>query len=327
MALLRIGILGAAGIAPRSIIAPARRRSDVLVVAVASLRPNAARAYAAEHGIARAHESYEALINDPGIDLVYNALHPAAHARWSIAALGAGKHVLCEKPIAMNSGEALAMHAAATRNKRRLIEAFHDRYHPLTLHLLSLRDTGKLGALRAARADFAVDIPYEPRSIRHDPKLGGGAMMDLGCYPVHWLRTLFGSEPQVLQAAGERNPLGADLRMRATLQFPSGATAELMVDMAGGPMKAALHVESTRGTLSVLNPVLPHLGHSVSCSMGPVSRQYTVAGATSFDHQLEAVIDGLARHEPLPTEGADSIANMTAIEKIYVAAGFDIPGS
>lgn len=126
--MLRIGILGTAGIAPAAVIGPARRRTDV--VAVASRREESARQYAESNGIERFYGDYSALLSDPGVDLVYNALPPSEHATWSIAALQAGKHVLCEKPFAMNAGEAAQMLEAAQSSGHRLIEAFHDRYHP-----------------------------------------------------------------------------------------------------------------------------------------------------------------------------------------------------
>ncbi|WBM79998.1 Gfo/Idh/MocA family oxidoreductase [Cryobacterium breve] len=131
--MLRIGILGAAGIAPAAIIRPARRRTDVVIAAVASRRASAAAAYALEHGIERSYGDYRALLADPDIDLVYVALPPSEHAEWSIAALEAGKDVLCEKPFAMNATEAGRMRRVAAETGQRLIEAFHDRYHPLSL--------------------------------------------------------------------------------------------------------------------------------------------------------------------------------------------------
>jgi predicted dehydrogenase len=320
--MLKVGILGAAGIAPRSIIAPARRRHDVAVAAVASARPGAAEAYAAIHGIPRVFSSYAALIADQAIDIVYNALPPVAHAAWSIAALEAGKHVLCEKPVAMTAAEARRMIDVARRHDRILMEGFHDRYHPLTLRLLNLRDSGRLGTLRFVRAEFQVDLPFDPRSIRHDPAQGGGAMMDLGCYPLHWLRTLFASEPRIVSAEGAAGPLGVDERMAATLAF-GAASAELAADMTQGPMRAHLHVECEQGTLDILNPVLPHLGHSVTENLGGVQRQYTVAGQTSFDHQLQALVDAVTLGTPPLTGGTDAVANMVAIEAICRAAGFD----
>ena len=204
---LRIGILGAAGIAPAAIIRPARRRTDTVIVAVASRRASAAAEYAETHAIERSYGAYAELLDDPDIDLVYIALPPSEHMQWSIAALEAGKHVLCEKPFAMNEAQAERMTgvAAATglpphRGLSRPVPPAErrDRAHP------GIRSLGRprLGAGRTSRAR----IRYDPRSIRHDPAVGGGSLMDLGCYPVHWVRTLLGEEPSVTGSRSHTEP-------------------------------------------------------------------------------------------------------------------------
>jgi predicted dehydrogenase len=321
----RIGILGAAGIAPQAVIEPARRRDDVVVHAVASRRPGAAAEYARKHKIANAYEGYEALLADPAIEVVYNALPPSEHARWSIAALEAGKHVLCEKPFAMNSAEAAQMVAAAERSGHLLVEAFHDRHHPAFLHLLKLKQGGKLGRIKTVKAEFAVTIPFDPKSIRHDPEAGGGALMDLGCYPIHWVRAFLNEEPDlVVAASGTRNPLGVDESIIATLRFPSGILADVSCGMAKGtPFKALLTVQCEHGSVEIENPVLPHRGHSIRERLQGAFRQHTVAGGTTYDYQLQALLDLLdGRTAPL-TGGADAVGNMAVIDAIYAKAGFE----
>ena len=320
----RIGILGAAGIAPQAIIEPARRRKDVAVHAVASRRPGVTVEYARKHRIPVSHEGYEALLADPDIDIVYNALPPSEHARWSIAALEAGKDVLCEKPFAMNAAEARTMVAAAERTGKHLIEAFHDRYHPAFLHLLRLRDGGVLGKLKSIKAEFSVSIPFDPRSIRHDPAAGGGALMDLGCYPVHRVRTLAGEEPDIVVAAsGARNPLGVDESITATLRFPSGVFADVSCGMAKGtPFRALLAIHCDNGTVEVENPVLAHRGHSIRERLNGGFLHHTVAGGTTYDYQLQALLDVVdGRAQPI-TGGADAVGNMATIDAIYAKAGF-----
>lgn len=320
----RIGILGAAGIAPQAVIEPARRRDDVVVHAVASRRPGVAAEYARKHRLAIGYDGYAALLADPDIDIVYNALPPSEHARWSIAALEAGKHVLCEKPFAMNAGEAEAMVGAARAAGRHLLEAFHDRHHPAFRHLMALDQAGALGRIKTVKAEFAASIPFDPKSIRHDPAAGGGALMDLGCYPVHWVRVLLGEEPDlVVAASGTRNPLGVDESITATLRFPSGILADVSCGMAKGtPFRALLTVQCERGSVEIENPVLPHRGHSIRERLGGGFRHHTVAGGTSYDFQLQALLDVLSgRAEPL-TGGADAIGNMAVIDAIYEKAGF-----
>jgi len=316
----RIGILGAAGIAPRSIIQPTRRRQDATIHAVASRRPGSARAYADTHAIPAAYESYEALLADPAIDIVYNALPPAGHAEWTLKALAAGKHVLCEKPLAMHAREAATMVAAAGQAGRVLAEAFHDRYHPVFLHLLELRQSGALGAIRGLVAEFHVDIPFDPANIRHDPAQGGGAMMDLGCYPVHWLRSFMQTEPAVISARATPTPLGVDQRMEAELVFPGGIAARLIADIADPPFRGLLRIEAENGVVELDNPCLPHKGHSLREWLGGGYREHTLAGGTTYDYQLAAFIDAVERGTPLPTGGTDAIGNMRVVDAIYAKA-------
>ncbi|KQR20434.1 dehydrogenase [Agreia sp. Leaf335] len=322
--MLRIGILGAAGIAPNAIITPARRRDDVEIAAVASRSASSASAYASAHSIPRSHGGYEQLLADPDVDLIYNALPPSEHARWSIAALEAGKNVLCEKPFAMSAEEARLMTTAASDTGLRLIEAFHDRYHPLSAEVDRIVASGRLGDIVSAHADFSASIPFDPASIRHDPAVGGGSLMDLGCYPVHWLRALMADEPEVLDATATVNSLGADLSMDASLRFASGTTARMTCSMVDGTeLNSSLDVVGTLATLHVDNMVFPSKGHYVSETRDGIVRNWTVAGRETYDHQLAAIVDGLASGEKLLTEGEDSVAQMQAIDSIYAAAGFE----
>jgi predicted dehydrogenase len=314
-----IGILGAAGIAPAVVLRPARRRDDVVVAAVASRR--GARGYADRFGIERAYDSYEQLLADPGLDLVYNPLPPSLHARWSIAALESDKHVLCEKPFAMNAAEAERMIEVAERSGRRVIEAFHDHYHPLSGWVRRFLAQRGLGAVRRVEAVFTGATPFDPNSIRHEPALGGGALMDLGCYPIHWLRAGLGAEPEVRRAQARLNPLGADLEIEADLEFPGGVAARVRASMAEGvPLASTFTAEGERGVLQVDNLVFPAQGHSIATEIDGVPRRCTVAGEETYDHQLAAVVDALASGEPLPTEGRDSVLNMRVIDAVYAAA-------
>jgi predicted dehydrogenase len=323
--MLRIGIFGAAGIAPRSIIQPARRRSDVVIHGVASRRADAGTRYAALHQIERAYDSYDAMLADPEIDIVYNALPPAGHAQWSIAALESGKHVLCEKPIAMTSAEARSMFAVANQTGKILMEAFHDRYHPVFLHLLDLKKSGKLGTIRSVKAEFYVDIPFDEKSIRHDPTQGGGCMMDLGCYPLHWLRSFFGTEPEVLSAKAKLTTLGVDESMVAKLRFGS-IDAELIADIARQPFEARISVVGEKGGVEIDNPVLPHKGHSIRETIDGRLQEFTLPGGTTYDYQLSAFLDAIASGIAPITGEADAINNMMALEEIYRVAGLSVGG-
>src|SRR5690606_33944036 len=149
------------------------------------------------------------------------------------------------------------------------------------------------GHIKTVKAEFAVTIPFDPKSIRHDPAAGGGALMDLGCYPVHWVRSLLGEEPDfVVAASGTRTPLGVDESITATLRFPSGILADVSCGMAKGtPFRALLSVQGEHGTVEVENPALPHRGHSIRERLAGGFRHHTLAGGTSYDFQLAALID------------------------------------
>jgi predicted dehydrogenase len=325
--MIRIGILGAAKIAPAAIIKPANLRDDCEVVAVAARSPERARLYAAEHGIPHIADSYEDLIARSDIDLIYNALPPHRHANLSNASLEAGKAVLCEKPFAMNADEARQMVDASQRTGRPLLEAFHYRFHPAFQRVFDIVRGGRLGTIRCVEAAFDVTIPYRPGELRHTLEVGGGALMDLGCYPVHWVRTLVGREPEIVSAASQCDNPGVDISMEAELRFPSGETASIHSSMAPNTkFNAWIRVDGSEGHLEIVNPIHPHRGHTITTIINGASRTLTAPGQTTYDHQLAHVMDVLAgRAQPL-TGGRDALANMAAIDAIYRAAGLSPRG-
>ncbi len=324
--MIRMGLLGASKIAPQALIAPVRRRDDCEIVCVAARDGDRASAYAWQHGIPESLSSYEALIAHPGIDLIYNALPPHRHADLTIAALEAGKAVLCEKPFAMNAREARAMTDAAKRTGKPLLEAFHYRFHPMFDDILAQIRNGAIGRLCAIKSEFSVAIKYRPGELRHDPALGGGALMDLGCYALHWARTVAGSEPSVIQATCKLSERGVDLVTTAQLEFGGGVTAQVRTSMAPGQrFKALLAIQGTEGILVARNPLHPHRGHSITIRRGLSIRRHTVPGETTYDHQLAHMIDLLKAKAPALTGGADGVANMALIDAVYAAAGVARP--
>src|SRR5580700_3009835 len=177
---IRIGVLGAARIAPAALIRPARHVDGAEVVSVAARDPAKASAFAAKHHIPRVAGSYEELVADPGIDAVYNPLPNGLHGRWTMAALAAGKHVLCEKPFTANAEEARAVEAAHRPSGVVLMEAFHYRYHPLFARVRELIASGNVGTVRHIEAALCFPL-FSAKDIRWDPALAGGATMDAGC--------------------------------------------------------------------------------------------------------------------------------------------------
>lgn len=318
---LRIGILGAARIAPEAMIKPARATGVAVVAAVAARDRGRAETYAAEHDIPAVAEDYAALIADPEIDAIYNALPPSRHADLTIAALAAGKPVLCEKPFAMSAAEAAAMVEAARRHGQVLMEAFHYRYHPLFGRVLEIVGSGEIGQLRRMKAVFSTSIAETADELRYDPALGGGALMDLGTYCLHWVRTLAGAEPRVVEATSMLGASGVDISTRATLAFPLGVSAEIVCDMAG-TVRATLAVEGSAGSLRVVNPLAPQLGHMLEVAPeGQAIRQETVTRAPTYDFQLRAFVDAVRGRSPAVTGGDDAVAQMQLLDAVRAAAG------
>ena len=322
--MIRIGLLGASRVSRYALIEPAATIEGVEVSAVAARAPARAAVFAEENRIPCVEKDYAALVTSDSVDLVYNGLPPSGHARWTIAALEAGKPVLCEKPFAMNVGEARAMVDAAERTGNVLIEAYHYRFHPLFARVLELVRTGSIGAVREIAAHFNVAIRPVRGELRYDPALGGGAMMDLGCYCVHWARSVAGAEPEVLSASAVRHESGVDVEMTAVLGFPGGVRAELRASMSEDlpdGLDAGLVIAGERGTLRVVNPVAPHMGHALTLETADGASTEEVAGETTYAHQLRHVIEVLRGNaEPL-TGGSDAVATMQVLDAVYRQAG------
>jgi predicted dehydrogenase len=316
----RIGLLGASKIARGAVIAPAKTNPDFEVMAVGARDLGRAKAYAETHGIAHAVGSYAELVARDDVDVVYNALPPAGHMEWSIVALEAGKAVLCEKPFAMNAGEARRMVGAAAASGQVLIEAFHYRFHSLIREAEALIRAGELGAIRRGTAVFNVNIPRSPDELRWRADLGGGGLMDLGCYPIHALRTLIGEEPAVRSATGAFEGR-VDTRIAAELDFPGGASASVGCAMITDAIAATLSLEGDLGRLEITPFIAPQRGGRLTTTIGGETTVREASGPTSYEAQLIHLGEVLAgRTQPL-TGGADAVANMAAIDAIYAVAG------
>jgi len=222
---LRIGVIGAANIA-RAFCAGVAGSSRVKVTTIASRDADKAVRFAREVGVERALGSYEALLADRDIDAIYNPLPNSLHAQWTIKAAAAGKHVLCEKPLAANAAEARAMFAAGARHGVHVVEAYPYRSQPQTLKLKELVDAGAIGKVQLVRASFGITIA-DPANIRWDAGLAGGALMDAGSYPVSLVRLVTGARPVRVQAIAQWGASGVDRTLIASLVFASGAMAQI----------------------------------------------------------------------------------------------------
>lgn len=324
---LRIGILGAARIATQGMILPARYVPGVEVAALAARDPARAHRLARRHGINTIHTSYAALVSDPAIDAVYNPLPNSLHAEWTLRALQAGKHVLCEKPLAANAAEAHQMAQAARTAGRVLMEAFHYRYHPLIARILAIVRSGELGAV--TRIEAAMCVPMRRlRDIRFRYDLAGGATMDLGCYAIHLIRTLASAEPQVVTARATLFNPKIDRAMHAELSFPDGRTAAIHVSLLSKSLlELCATVYGERGSLTVVNPYVPQLFHWLTVRTAAGRRRERVPGAPTYAHQLAAFRDAVCSGGTVLTPAEDAIANMRVVDAIYRASGLPLRGT
>ena len=324
---VRFGLLGAARITPKALVGPAEQVEGVHLTGVAARDHDRARAFADEHGIEHTYASYHELVCADEIDAVYNALPISHHLEWTLRALEAGKHVLCEKPFANNEAEAVQMRDAAAGTDLVLIEAFHWRYHPVGRRLVEL--VRSLGAVRRASSHFVVGIDDRPEQIRYRYELGGGATMDLGCYPISFLRHALGSEPKVVWARAEQGPEHIDIDMRAGLLFPSGTEAEMHCSMIPGTeYSSAIELVGERGRLTVRNPLSPHYGHEITLVTDEGESRETLTREPTYVFQLRAFVAAIrGERTHLPTDADDAVRQMRAIDEVYRQAGLPLRGA
>jgi predicted dehydrogenase len=327
---LRIGTLSTAQITPPALIVPARRLAETTVTAVAARNRDQAAAFAAEHGIPVVHDSYAALIADPDIDAIYNPLPNSLHGLWTLAAIRAGKHVLCEKPFTANAGEAREVAAAARESGLVVMEAMHYRYHRLAEIM-----TGQLPLIIDPEEGIrhihaVVSFPLgRPDDIRYSYDLAGGATMDAGCYAIDCIRLLGPGEPEVIAALATEHGPRVDDAMSAFLRFGSGATAWLDVSLTqGGKLRADVHVVGSRGQMRVQNFVHPYVRFRLTTKAGlhteSIGSDPAEAAQTTYVGQLRAFAAAVLRAEPFPTTPEHAIGTMELIDDIYRAAGLPL---
>ena len=322
---LRIGLLGAANIAAQGIIEPTNA-TGARMVAMAARDRSRAESYAAEHGVERVLNSYEDVINDPEVNVIYNPLPNAFHAPWNIAALNAGKHVLTEKPFASNGAEAAAVRAVANSTGLVIMEGFHYLFHPVTARLHEVIASGEIGDIQRVEAELVI-----PSRQASDPRLSlelaGGALMDLGCYGMHAAGRLApwaGGKPQIDSArgGGGAGGSGLDTWMNVELSFPNGAAVSVRSKMEGEANYKVFRVVGSKGELQLANFVQPHLDNRLQVSSGRGKRVERLGDRSSYTYQLEAFTAHLCDGSPLLIDADDAVASMELIDQCYKAAGF-----
>ena len=306
------GILSTARI-NRLVLAGARKSERVAVVAVASRDGARAQAYAREQGIERAYGSYEALLADDAIEAVYISLPNSLHVEWSIRALEAGKHVLCEKPLTQSVADAKRAFDAAERAGRHLMEAFMYRHHPQTARLAQLVEENAVGELQRVRAAFSFTVK-NPTNIRLLAELDGGALMDVGCYCVNGARLLAG-EPDQVHGGQVLGPAGVDVRFAGTMRFPGDVTAqfECGLDL---PFRDELEVSGSDGSLFLDDPW--HCRSPlIELRRNGETERIEIEPADSYQLELENLSDAI-RGEGTPLLGRDdALGQARTIEALY----------
>ena len=321
---VRIGVLGAARIAPTALVKPARGTTAVVVEAVAAREVTRAQTFANRHGVPRVHSGYQALIDDPHIDAVYNPLPNGLHGRWTRAALEAGKHVLCEKPFTANAAEARDIAALASSTGQVVMEAFHYRYHPLMRRMEEIVASGELGVLVRVQAAMCFPLPVFS-DIRYSYDLAGGATMDAGCYAVHLVRTLGGSTPRVVSAEATMHDARVDRAMSAELVFAGGHTGRVQCSMWSSTLlRLSARVTGDRGEMAVINPVTPQLFHRLSVRSAAGRRVERFPRRPSYRYQLDAFAAAVAGGAPVLTPPEDAVENMAVIDAMYRTAGLPV---
>lgn len=322
---MRIGVLGASGFAPITLLGPARGHAEVVVAAVGGRGLAHAREFADEHGIARAHGSYEELVADPDLDAVYVVLPTSMHGRWTKAAIAAGKHVLCEKPFTANAAEAreIADLDAATPG-RVVMEAVQYRHHPLTLRVQEIIASGELGRLQ--RIDIALCVMLRHFSGNcYNYDFAGGAMMDAGSYVVNMLRTFGGSTPEVVAAQAKLLRPNVDRAMRARVVFPEGHTGRIRVSLWSSDLyRAQAKIVGERGHIRIISPAAPHLFPWLTIRSDGRTRVERFPRRATYAYQLDALAASVLRGDPVRTPPRDAVENMTVIDEIYRAAGLPV---
>jgi predicted dehydrogenase len=325
-AVLRWGILSTANIATLKVIPGMRRAERTEVVAIASRDPANARVVAERFGIPTAHGSYEALLADPDVDAVYIPLPNHLHMEWTIAAARAGKHILCEKPLALTAADAERMTAAARDAGVHLMEAFMYRHHPSWVAVRDLVSSGRIGRLTAIQSWFSY-FNDDASNIRNVLDFGGGALYDIGCYCVNLSRMLFGGEPTRVTAAIRRDPTdGTDVLTSAILEFDAGIASFTCSTRAETDQRVDVYGDAGRISVGIPFNIPPDRPTSISVTAGgdppvaPETEVMTFATKDPYAAEAEAFAATVLDGAPIPVPPEDAVANLRVIESIFAAS-------
>jgi len=314
---LNWGLLSTARI-NRALITPLQASKRNQLVAVASRTQEAAGKYAREWKIPRAHGSYEALLADPEIDVVYISLPNHLHAEWSIKAVAAGKHVLCEKPLALSPEEVDAIKEAARKHGRVVMEAFMYRHHPQTLKVQELVKQGSLGSLKLIRGSFSFLLAREG-DVRLDPAMGGGSIWDLGCYPISYARSVIGEEPLDVFGWQVTGPTGVDETFVGQMRFDHDILTQFDSSFVI-PFHAFMEIVGSEGTLNIPKPFKPETDEKIYLTRGEKTETIRVKGQELYIGEVENMADAILLKQDPRVSLDDSRANVAAISALLESA-------
>lgn len=321
MSVVRWGILSTAKIGLNKVIPAMQQGEHCQILAISSRELSQARAAADKLGIPRAYGSYEELLADPDIDAVYNPLPNHLHVPWSVKALEAGKHVLCEKPIGLTSEEGRRLVDAARRYPRlKVMEAFMYRHHPQWQTARNLVRSGEIGQLKTIQSFFSYNH-LTPENYRMHPEFGGGGLFDIGCYPVSLSRFIFDAEPRRVSAAIEFDPVyNVDLLASAILDFGSG-TSTFTCSMSVAPYQR-VNIFGSTGRIEIEIPfnAPPDVGCRMWGQRGSDIEELVLPVCDQYHIQGELFSQAVLNDTPVPTPIEDAVENMRVIESIFAAA-------
>ncbi len=314
---LNWGLLSTARI-NRALIPPLNASKRTRLLAVASRSQSSAEAYAREWNIPRALGSYEALLADPEIDVVYNSLPNHLHAEWTIKALRAGKHVLCEKPMTLTLAELEEIAAVSRETGKVVAEAFMYRHHPQTLKVKEMVESGALGRLQLIRGAFTFTLTREG-NYRSDPAMGGGSIWDVGCYPISYARTLIGAEPLEVFGWQVEGPSGVDESFVGQMRFEGGVLAQFDCGFAS-PFRSWMEIVGSEATLHIPNPFKPSHKATVTLTRGDQAETLPMPGVDLYLGEVDDLCDAIEHGRTPRITLADSRANLAAILALLESA-------
>lgn len=314
---LRWGLLSTARI-NRAVIPPLRSSHRNQLAAVASRTAEQAEAYAREWNIGRAFGSYEAMLADPDIDVIYNPLPNGLHAEWTIKAAEAGKHVLCEKPLGLTVEEVEAMALAARQAGVVVSEAFMYRHHPQTLQVKELVQSGALGTVRLIKGAFTFNLGRS-NDVRLDLALGGGSIWDVGCYPISYARYLVGMEPAEVFGWQVTGATGIDETFSGQMRFPDGELAQFDCGFRA-PYRSSVEVVGSERSLRISNPFKPNEREQLVLDDGGKVEVLQVNGPELYIGEVEDMADAVLEGKTPRVTLADSRGNVAAILALLESA-------